>query len=315
MSNLINISEETTFTIQVNYCDLTITKKFMGNEEQISVTGIVIKPNWIEVKPNKFRSLVISKKDSALSIDEIYNDLIGGIYYLNIKDYSEHELKIACEYLTSKWTDEIWTSITKKDNDYTISLNDDTVLEHILKNNKGLFESEIVFNQFCENTGLKIENFIIPAKFSSLQVKLKEISIRLEMEQFFARRFLFTETLVHKIKTRLRDYTKYNSIAEEKVLELDIWINDINSSNLIFQQFKNFQQLYDMPKQEIKIENSENVNVVNGNMTDSNLKFTSSKKDTKDSLFDKKIKIIMVVLGILTIVVTLIVNWDKIMIP
>lgn len=135
------------------------------------------------------------------------------------------------------------------------------------------------------------------------------------MEQFFARRFLFTETLVHKIKTRLRDYTKYNSIAEEKVLELDIWINDINSSNLIFQQFKNFQQLYDMPKQEIKIENSENVNVVNGNMTDSNLKFTSSKKDTKDSLFDKKIKIIMVVLGILTIVVTLIVNWDKIMIP
>lgn len=313
MSDFINISEETAFTFQVYYNDFIITKKYGDKEEKISATGIIFKPHWVEVKPTNFRSNIVLKKDSGYSNDRIYNDLTNGIYYLNIKDYSEQELKIACDYLTSKWTEEVWISLTKKDEDVLIKLDNNKLVELILKGNEMLFKTEKDINEFCTNNGIEIENFLLPAKYSLLQIKLKEISLRLEMEQFFARRFLFTESLIYKLKTRIRDYTKNNSIEEDKILELNNWIIDINERNRIFQQYKNYQQLYDMPKQEINIKKSKNINFLNGDITDSTIKITDSKKDTKNSQFEKRVKIIMVVLGILTIIVTLIINWDKIM--
>jgi hypothetical protein len=286
MSDLINISKQTTFTIQVNYSDLIITKKYVDKIENISATGIMIKPNWIEVIPSKFRSQIVCKNKTNLTNEQIYKDLLSEIYYLNIQDYSDQELNIACNFLVNKWIEEIWTSLTKKDENYTISLKDDVVLEHVLKMNQGLFKTKSDFDNFCIETGLKIDNFIVPAKFSYLNIKLKEIALRLEMEQFYARRFLFTETLIRKIKLRLKEFLKHNLIDNDRKKELEDWINDLAESNRIYQQYKDYQQLYDMPKQEIK----------------------------KDSLFDKRIKIIGAITAIIVIVVTIIINWDKIII-
>jgi len=314
MNNLINISEQTTFTIQVNYSDLIITKKYVDKIENISATGIMIKPNWIEVIPSKFRSQIVCKDKTDLTNDQIYKDLLSETYYLNIQDYSDQELNIACNFLVNKWIEEIWTSLTKKEENYTISLKDDVVLKHVLKMNQGLFKTKNDFDNFCIETGLKIENFIVPATFSYLNIKLKEIALRLEMEQFYARRFLFTETLIRKIKLRLKEFLKHNSIDNDRKKELEDWINDLAESNRIYQQYKDYQQLYDMPKQEIKIEKNENVNFINGNVTNSEFNVKKIEKGNKDSLFDKRVKIIGAVTAIIAIIVTIIINWDKIII-
>jgi hypothetical protein len=217
--------------------------------------------------------------------------------------------------LTSKWLSEIWDCLIKKENDYTITLKDETVLKHILEKNRELFSSVEEFQNFCASTKLGLKDFIVPAKFSYLTMKLKEIRIRLEMEQFYARRFLFAESLIQKLKARIRDYERNNTLQADKLKELTDWTEDIIEDNRIFKEYKNIQQLYDMPRQEIKIENSDNVNVFGSEVSNSRIRIENKKTDKggkEKSTFERRLKIIGLILTGIGAIITIIINWDSI---
>lgn len=315
MSQLINIAQETAFTIQVSYSNITITITYPEREEEIKAKGIMIIPQWIEIIPTKFRTQIIGKEQSGIGTDHIYEELLKGNYYLNIKDYSEQEIKIACNLLINKWTDEIWDGLVGKEQDHTITLRDEIILKHVLEKNNELFKSGEDFQKFCAATKLGLKDFIVPAKFSYLTIKLNEIGLRLQMEQFFARRFLFTESLIQKLKSRVRDYEGNNSLPPDKLKELINWEDDTIESNRIFKGYKDMQQLYDMPRQEIKIENGNNVNIFNSDISDSKINIKNKKVDQEKvdkSAFERRAKIIGLILTGLGTIVTIILNWDSI---
>jgi hypothetical protein len=90
MSQLINIAQETTYTIQASGTDITITKTYTGGQkEEIRAKGIMIIPLWTDVIPTYFRTQIIEKGQSDIGADRIYDELLNGNYYLNVKDYSE----------------------------------------------------------------------------------------------------------------------------------------------------------------------------------------------------------------------------------
>ena len=309
MSNLINISRETTFTIQVSYCDFEVSTKFNDMVDRIKVTGIIIKPNWIEVKPNYFRSQIIKRKKlKPKEKEKISENLLKEIYYLNIKDYTDQELGIASDFLATEWTNIIWSKLTQKDKGIIVTLKDEIVLEHILKKNNELFKTRSEFDDFCQVKGLNITDFIVSGNFSSLENILKEISIRLELEQFYARRFLFTETLIKKLNNRLYSYSKNNEIEKYKKAELQNWIKELKNNNYIYEKYKNFQQLYEMPKHSIKIKNSKNVTFVNGDVKESKLKNEYSKPENKSS----KLVMIGAFLTIIVAIMQIVKYWDDI---
>lgn len=309
MTKLINIAKETTCTFQVNHCDFEVSTKSKGKVERIKITGLVIKPRWIEVKPIYFRSQIIKRKDlKSLEVEKISKDLLNGNYYLNVKDYTDQELQIASDYLTTQWTDMIWSKLTQKDNDLTVSLKDEVVLKHILKENNDLFKTKFEFEQFCQVKSLKITDFIISGNFSSLEHKLQEISIRLEMEQFFARRFLFTQKLITKINFRMSSYTKNSSIEIEKKSILENWLNDLKTNNSSYIEYKNLQKLYELPKQKIKIKRSKNVTFVNGDVNDSQINSEDDRTKSKSS----KLKILGIVLAIVVALMEIVIYWDEI---
>ncbi|WP_300435872.1 hypothetical protein [Christiangramia sp.] len=309
MTNLINIAKETTCTFQVNHCDFEVTTKSNGKVERIKITGLIIKPNWIEVKPSYFRSQIIKRKDlEPKEAEKISEDLLNGNYYLNIKDYTDQELQIASDYLTSRWTDMIWSKLTQNDNDIIVTLKDEVVWKHILKENNELFKTKLEFDEFCQAKGLKLSDFIISGNFSSLEHKLQEISIRLEMEQFFARRFLFTQKLISKLNFRLSSYSQNNSLAKGKKSELEKWIKDLKANNSSYIEYENLQKLYEMPKQNIKIKGSKNVTFVNGEVNDSTIHSGDSKSGIKSS----KLKMIGIALAIVVAIMEIIIYWNDI---
>lgn len=309
MNNLINIAKETTCTFQVNHCDFEISTKSNEKVEKIIITGIIIKPNWIEVKPTYFRSQIIKRKDlEPHEIEKISEDLLNGNYYLNIKDYTDQELQIASDYLTTQWTNMIWSKLTQKENDIIITLKDEIVLKHILEENNELFKTKSEFDDFCKAKNLKLTDFIISGNFSSLEHTLQEISIRLEMEQFFARRFLFTEKLISKLNSRLSSYTKNGTIENEKKIQLNKWLKNLKVNNSSYIEYKNLQKLYEMPKQNIKIKKSKNVTFVNGDVNDSKINSEYSEPDNKRSITKK----IIIILTIIVAVMEIIIYWDEI---
>ena len=175
-------------------------------------------------------------------------------------------------------------------------------------NNK-LFQTKSEFHEFCISKGLKISDFIVSGNFSSLENKLQEVSIRLELEQFYARRFLFTETLIKKLNQRLHSYGKNNEIEKEKKEELEIWITGLKNNNCFYEKYNDFQQLYKMHKQNIQIKKSKNVNIINGGLKKSKLHNENSKPENKTSILIK----IGAFLAIIVAIMNIIKYWDDIM--
>lgn len=311
MGQLINILKESTFTVKVFSCEFSVNSSIF--DDNITLIGVKVEPIWIEVIPEKIRANIICKKESGQTNEQIYSELLSGNYFLNIKDYSDYEISIACNQIVSQLIADIWESLLSDKNGLNISLNEEIAQKIVLDQNKELFENEDDFKNFCTIRNLSVTDFIIPASISGLSIKLKEISVRLETEQFFARRFLFTDMLILKLEERISQTATLNLIKNGKIDEIRVWMNNMKESNMILQKYKNYQILYDMPKQEIRVENNENVTFINGNVEDSNINISNSKESTKKgSKFDKKIKIAGILVSILTFIISLIVNWDKV---
>lgn len=302
---LINFLDKSLSTIQVNYCEYTVTSTFNDKTEIIPITGIIIKPLWYEVKPKDIRILCTRKNETTLSNEQIFLDLSNGIYYLNIIDYTDQEILKISDLVTTNLLEKIWTCLIKVNDDGNIiSLNNDVLLKHIILKNETLFKNESEFLNFCTERGLRIENFITPAIFSNLDMILEEVSLRIEMEQFFARKYLFSETLIQKIQKKINGHY---SIDNERIIKLENWIKDLQAKNRIYQEYKDFQKLYDMPMNSI---HNENVTVVNGDVYNSS--FSNNKSINSESKFDKKIKIWGLIVAIIAVIIPIIIEWEKV---
>src|SRR5690606_23546455 len=99
-----------------------------------------------------------------------------------------------------------------KENYITITLNNDVVVAKLIEYNPTLFKSSIDVNEFCSKYSLKIEQFIVPGKFSQLEMELEGISARLSSEIIFFRKKFFTELLIQKFDTRIFEVENIKNI-------------------------------------------------------------------------------------------------------
>lgn len=92
-------------------------------------------------------------------------------------------------------------------------------------------------------------------------------------------------------------------------------MDDVIEDNRIFKGYQDIQQLYDMPRQEIKIENSDKVTFFNSEISDSRINIKNNNTDNgkkEKSAFEKRVKIIGLILTGIGTVIAIILNWDSI---
>ena len=315
MNDLIKISEEQLVTVKVVKSIFTISIQSHESNEKIDITGISILPQLFEIKPTDIRNSIIDKANAAGGVDAIENEIRKGIYFVNIRDYTANEIRHLAKHVTDKMLSEIWSLlISDKEKPFTTSLKDRKVKEIILEENADLFKNENDFDNFCLKYGLTVKTFIEPANFSELEIKLKETEARFDLEQFYARRFLFCSLLIEKLKSRINEYTANgNQIVDSKLKLLNSWIIRMNQKLSILKDFNNYYKLYDMPNLDNKIEikDSNNVNIIGGNVSDSKIIQTKNKDSKSDKRFSKRIGIWTIVLMAIGTVVSIIINWDK----
>jgi len=316
LNELIKISEEQKVTVQVVKSIFTISINNFEGSKEIDVTGISVIPQFLEVKPNDVRDSIIKKEQAKGGNIDIEENIRKGIYFVNISDYTSEEILFLSKHVTNKMLNEIWSLITTKElKPFSITLNDKKVREIILEENPDLFKTENELDNFCQKYGLSVNTFIEPANFSELDIKLKEIEARFEMEQFFARRYLFCSMLLEKLQNRISDFLKNGNIIDKIRLEIvETWIERTKSNLSVIKDFKDFHKLYDMPNIDKKIEitNSSNVNIIDGDVSKTKFHQNQTPSAKKESRFSKRVKIWTLVLMILGFIITVIINWGKI---
>ncbi|MBW8326434.1 MAG: hypothetical protein K0M50_16840 [Prolixibacteraceae bacterium] len=314
MERLIKISEEQVITVKVvkRVFEVSLTNGEITTK--LDITGVSVLPQFLIVKPNDIRDSIINKDQAVGGVAEIEKSTKRGIYFVNIRDYTSDEIQYFSQYLSEKLFSEIWTTLTSiETKPFSISLKDEKVKEIILKENSEIFKNENEFEFFCEKYGLTINTFISPANFSELEIKLKEIDARFELEQFFGRRYLFCSTLIGKLNSRIAEYTSNgNRISTDRLTLINFWIEEMNLKLEVLSRFKDYYKLYDMPKSytRVEIKNSKNINIVGGNISDS--KITQEVGTKSDSKTSKVIGIWTIVFMALGLIVTIIIYRDKI---
>jgi len=315
MEELIKISEDQLITIKVLKNTTSVTATQGLNKTEFEITGITVIPQFAEVKPTEIRNRIIDKNQASISIKKIDELTNKGIYVVNIRDYSTDEIQYFSKLISEKWLNEIWkTLINDETKPFIASLKDEKVKEIIINENPELFKTEMDFENFCSKYNLSIKNFIVPAKFSELDIKLKEIESRLDLEQFFARRFLYCSTLIDKIQKRVSDYiSNGNRIEPDNLKVLNGWIKRMENKLEFLKNFNNYYKLYDMPLKDKKIEIKDSKNVVIANdLSSSKVVQKTDKSSKSESKFNKRIGIWTLILMAIGIIVTIIINWDKI---
>jgi hypothetical protein len=314
MIRLIKISEEQIVTVKAVYCDFTVSATLDNDTTEFEITGISIIPQFLEVKSNDIRESIINKAQTDEGTDEIDRCTKEGTYFVNVRDYSSDEIQFLSKFVANQLLSEIWSVLIDSNHEpLTISITDEKARRIIIEENGHIFKDEHEFEVFCSKYGLSTKAFILPAKFSALDIKLKEIEARFELEQFFARRYLFCYTFIEKLTNRISEYNSNgNQIDRDNLNLVNLWIEKMNFKIETLKRYKDYYKLYDMPETESKIEikNSNNINIIGGNLSDSKIKQkTANDKESKTS---KHVAIWTVVLGIITLIVTIIINWDKI---
>lgn len=236
MVELINIAKAPTYTITATYTNISIAKT-NPERNNILAKGIRLTPQWTDIVTTRSTVQMINKDQVDGGVERIEKDLVNGNYYLNVSDYSDHDLIIACGFLIKTWNDQIWSAFLKN-NDHTITLKDEKILKLIIEKNQELFTTEEEFRDFCMLKSIEVNDFIVPAKFSVLNMTLKEIGVRLESEPIYRRRKLFTESLIQKIKSRQRELQQYNKLSTAKIEKLQHWMETILGEIKIISDYK-----------------------------------------------------------------------------
>lgn len=313
MKRLIKISEEQIVTVKAVYCDFTVSATVDNDTTEFSITGISIIPQFLEVKPNDIRESIVDKgqtEEGAIEIDKCTKE---GTYFVNIRDYSSDEIQFLSKFVSNQLLSETWPILIEfNQKPFTISLTDEKVKKIILEENGHLFKNEDEFDVFCSKYGLSTKSFILPATFSGLDIKLKEIEARFELEQFFARRYLFCYTFIEKLTNRISDYiSNGNQISRDNLNLVERWIEKMRLKTETLKSYKDYHKLYDMPETDSKMEfHNSNISFVSGSVTGSQI--TQEVKKEPESKFSKRIKILTIVLTILGLIITIIIYRDKI---
>jgi len=290
MQELIKISDEQVITIKVVKSIFNVSVSNNEINSDFNITGISVLPQFLEVKPNDIRSLILDKEQTKGGVVDIDSYTEKGIYFVNIRDYTKDEIQHLSKHITKKWLNEIWELLVKEPKPFSITLKDKKVKEIILEENSNQFKNESDLDNFCLKYGLSIKSFIEPANFSELDIKLKEIEARFDLEQFYARRYLFCSTLISQLKKRISEYTsKGNNIEPERLGLLNDWIKQMQQKLEVLRNFNDYYKLYDMPKSDKKIEikDSTNINIVDANLVNSNINQETNIK-TADNSKDKR---------------------------
>ena len=311
MNELVKISEQQVFEIKTIQSVFTISSK--ESNSKLDIVGISVIPQFFEIKPNEIRKSIINKNQCVGGVQDIDKFTKKGTYFLNIKDYSEEEIRYFSNIISNELLTEIWTLLISPDDiGLKISLKENKIKEFVLEHNDNLFHNETEFNSFCKEYGLSIDSFIVPANFSKLDMKLREISARMELEQFFARRYLFLSELIDKLENRLEEYIlNGNFINSDRKSIIDTWINKMNKRILYLKEFTDYHKLYNIsPENKIEIRDSENINIINGNTTNSKIvQFGKNSSGTKLAI---KIALWTLIVAIIALIVQLIIDWDSV---
>ena len=313
MKRLIKISEEQIITVKVVYCDFTVSATLDKDTTEFEITGIEIIPQFLEVKPNDIRESIVNKVQTEEGTLEIDRCTQKGIYFVNIRDYTSDEIQFLSKFVSNQLLSEIWSILIESiQKPLTISITDEKVKKIILEENGHLFKNENELDIFCSKYGLSIKSFVLPANFSELDIKLKEIKVRFELEQFFARQYLFCHTFIEKLTNRISEYiSNGNEISKDKLELVNVWIEKMNLKIETLKRYKDYHKLYDMPETDSKIEiKNSNINFVGGNVSGSQI--TQGVKKEPESKFSKRIKIWTIVVAILTLIITIIIYREKI---
>lgn len=313
MKRLIKISEEQIITVQAVHCDFTVSSTVGNDTTEFEIIGISIIPQFLEVKPNDIRESIVNKGQTEEGTNEIDRCTKEGIYFVNIRDYSSDEIQFLSKFISNQLLSGIWPFLIEANQKpLTISLTDEIVKKIILEENGHLFKNENEFDIFCDKYGLSTKSFVLPANFSGLDIKLKEIEARLELEQFFARRYLFCYAFIEKLTNRITEYrSNGNQISRDNLNLVNLWIEKMSLKIETFKHYKDYHKLYDMPETDSKIEiKNSNINFVGGNVSGSQI--LQEVKKEPESKFSKRIKIWTIVLTILGIIITIIIYRDKI---
>lgn len=313
---MIKISREQNVTIRALKSIVTLTVKSGDNVVQIDVTGVSILPEFFEIKPVDIRETIVSKKESKGGIQFINEQINKGIYFVNVKDYTSEEIQLLSKKISKKFLDEIWNLLIKpKLEPFSITLKDQKVERLLIEENSHLFSNEKELQFFLNKYNLDIKTFIEPANFNELEIKLKEIEARFQLEQFFARRYLFCSELIYLLNNRINEFlSNGNQLNEERLKIINNWINRTNIQLETLMNFRNYYKLYDMPEptKNIDIKKSKNVNLIMGEISDSKIIQKSDIKPQKESKFSKRIAIYTLIILAISLIVTLIIYRDKI---
>nr|WP_299385471.1 hypothetical protein [Allomuricauda sp.] len=213
----------------------TLTVKAVINEIEVSnsgrlvckLRGVSIIPVQVKIEPLKIKENLV-RKSPENQID-IQNKLFEENYYVNVLDYSLGEISFAANFICQKWAVHIW-NLLNDDNpekkQAQITLTTEAIKKQVLKENPNLFKSLSDIDDFCIYHKISVDDFVVPAKFSQLEIELEAISARLGSEIFFFRKKLFAELFIQKIDSKLFTFEK----SEKKA---------INSTNkVIYQKWK-----------------------------------------------------------------------------
>lgn len=216
----------------------TLTIKAVTNEIEVSnsgqlictLKGVSLIPVQIKIKPLDVKDSLV-RKSSENQID-IQNKLFDGNYYVNVLDYTLGEITFAANLICDKWIEHIWGFLKNnnpEEKQAQITLTTDAIKEQVLKANPELFSTLSDIDKFCTHYKITADSFVVPAKFSQLEIELEGVSARLGTEIFFFRKKLFAELFIQKMESKIYNYEKLGE-------------NKINSSNReIYTNWKSIQ--------------------------------------------------------------------------
>ncbi|MFW5983107.1 MAG: hypothetical protein ACOCQ4_01295 [bacterium] len=218
-----NIGINTSLTIKVVTNQLKIEK---NNKVLHTITGISVFPEHLKIEPTEIKNKLITKADSIDNELGIETKLHNGEYFVNIVDYNFGEISYAANFLTDRWSENIWQLLTilPEKKRFTATLKPPAIKKQLLKANPDLFNTNKDIDDFCHKYNLNIEQFVVPAYFYQLEFDLKGISARLSREIFFFRRKMFTELLITKLESKIKNNIEVNIPTQNLILYKD-WKN------------------------------------------------------------------------------------------
>ncbi|KZS39506.1 hypothetical protein AWE51_25740 [Aquimarina aggregata] len=236
----------------------TLSLQAVINEVEVAVSGklickikgVSLIPSHVRIEPLKIKNNLVKK--SSENQTDLQNKIFEGIYYVNVLDYSLGEITFVANIICEKWAENIWKYlISNTENSPEITLTESGIKEQLLKNNPNAFSSFEDLDSFCEKLKIKPTDFVVPAKFSQLEIELETLSARLSSEIFFFRKKLFTELLIQKLESKIfqHEKTETNTVKPKNIEIYRSWKSSMQNEISLVQKYIRSPFIFDDQEQ------------------------------------------------------------------